>query len=126
MSGAEEASLERLLEYLRNKRGFDFGGYKRPSLTRRIQRRMEVLGVGGYEGYLDDLEVHPGEFAELFDSILIEGELGFGKPDPRIYMRALKELNVTAVDAWMRTTPPPGLPTLPVASAMFTKAALVR
>jgi putative hydrolase of the HAD superfamily len=38
---------------------------------------------------------------ELFDTILIEGELGFGKPDPRVYMRALKDLNVTAVDAWM-------------------------
>lgn len=38
---------------------------------------------------------------ELFDSILVEGELGFGKPDPRIYTRALKDLNVTATDAWM-------------------------
>jgi putative hydrolase of the HAD superfamily len=37
----------------------------------------------------------------LFDSILIEGELGFGKPDPRIYTQALQELGVGAADTWM-------------------------
>jgi two-component system, chemotaxis family, CheB/CheR fusion protein len=71
VSAADEARLERLLDYLKQSRGFDFGGYKRPSLTRRIQRRMEVLGLRGFDEYLDYLEVHPGEFAELFDSILI-------------------------------------------------------
>jgi putative hydrolase of the HAD superfamily len=39
--------------------------------------------------------------ADLFDSILIEGELGFGKPDPRIYMQALNELEVDAPGTWM-------------------------
>jgi putative hydrolase of the HAD superfamily len=39
--------------------------------------------------------------SELFDSILIEGELGVGKPDPRIYTQALRELGVTAADSWM-------------------------
>lgn len=38
---------------------------------------------------------------DLFDWIGIEGELGFGKPDPRVYTRALQELGVTAADAWM-------------------------
>jgi two-component system CheB/CheR fusion protein len=73
MSGGngDEARLERLLAYLKTSRGFDFGGYKRPSLMRRIQRRMELLGVSGFDEYLDHLEVRPGEFAELFDSILI-------------------------------------------------------
>jgi putative hydrolase of the HAD superfamily len=37
----------------------------------------------------------------LFDVILIEGELGFGKPDPRVYAKALSELGVGAHDAWM-------------------------
>jgi two-component system CheB/CheR fusion protein len=68
---ADEAGLERLLEFLKTSRGFDFGGYKRPSLTRRIQRRIETLGLGSHDGYLNYLEAHPGEFAELFDSILI-------------------------------------------------------
>ena len=38
---------------------------------------------------------------DLFDLILIEGEVGFGKPDPRIYVRALTELQVIATEAWM-------------------------
>ena len=38
---------------------------------------------------------------DLFDLILIEGEVGFGKPDPRIYIRALTELRVAATEAWM-------------------------
>jgi putative hydrolase of the HAD superfamily len=39
--------------------------------------------------------------ADLFDVILIEGELGFGKPDPRVYTKALEALDVPARDAWM-------------------------
>ena len=38
---------------------------------------------------------------DLFDTILIEGEVGFGKPDPRVYARALESLEVAAADAWM-------------------------
>lgn len=37
----------------------------------------------------------------LFDSILVEGELGFGKPDSRVYALALKMLNVAPSDAMM-------------------------
>ena len=36
-----------------------------------------------------------------FDAILIEGEVGFGKPDPRVYQRALELLDVTPGDTWM-------------------------
>ena len=39
--------------------------------------------------------------ADLFDLILIEGEIGFGKPDPRVFARALTELAVDPSDAWM-------------------------
>ena len=41
------------------------------------------------------------EIADLFDAILVEGELGFGKPDERVYHRALSALDVTPADAWM-------------------------
>jgi putative hydrolase of the HAD superfamily len=39
--------------------------------------------------------------SRLFDLVLIEGELGYGKPDPRIYRLALRRLGVTASEAWM-------------------------
>jgi two-component system, chemotaxis family, CheB/CheR fusion protein len=65
------SDLEILLDYLKRSRGFDFTGYKRSMLERRIAQRMEATGVGGYIEYLDHLEVHPDEFAALFNTILI-------------------------------------------------------
>ena len=41
------------------------------------------------------------ELVDLFDAILVEGELGFGKPDERVYRRALNALGVEPADAWM-------------------------
>jgi two-component system, chemotaxis family, CheB/CheR fusion protein len=66
-----DQDLEFLLDYLRRSRGFDFTGYKRASLTRRIDKRMQVVGVDGYLSYLDHLEVDPEEFTQLFNTILI-------------------------------------------------------
>ena len=66
-----DQGLETLLEYLRSNRGFDFTGYKRPSLQRRIAKRMQTVGVDSHEDYLVFLESHPEEFAALFDTILI-------------------------------------------------------
>jgi putative hydrolase of the HAD superfamily len=37
----------------------------------------------------------------LFDEVLVEGELDFGKPDPRIYALALARLGASPSDAWM-------------------------
>ena len=37
----------------------------------------------------------------FFDVVLIESELGFGKPDRRFFARALDALGVQAGDAWM-------------------------
>lgn len=39
--------------------------------------------------------------SQLFDHILIEGELGFGKPDERIYLKALAALGTEANETWM-------------------------
>lgn len=41
------------------------------------------------------------QLAELFDLILIEGELGYGKPDPRVYRTALDELEAQPRETWM-------------------------
>ena len=67
----EDAGLQSLLEYLKHNRGFDFTGYKRSSLGRRIRKRMQEVGIRSYEEYQDHLEVAPDEFTELFDTILI-------------------------------------------------------
>jgi putative hydrolase of the HAD superfamily len=37
----------------------------------------------------------------LFDAILVEGELGFGKPDERVYLMALHRLAAAPHQTWM-------------------------
>ncbi len=71
MTGRQDADFEALLAYLQSGRAFDFTGYKRPSLMRRVARRMDTLGIEGYADYTDYLEVHPEEFSLLFNTILI-------------------------------------------------------
>ncbi|MGN6663305.1 MAG: CheR family methyltransferase [Solirubrobacterales bacterium] len=66
-----DEGLEPLLEYLKAARGFDFSGYKRATLGRRIRKRMSEVSVETYPEYADYLEANPREFAELFNTILI-------------------------------------------------------
>jgi two-component system, chemotaxis family, CheB/CheR fusion protein len=66
-----EVSLEDLLQFVKESRGFDFTGYKRSSIERRVAKRMGEVGVERYDDYLDYLELHSEEFAELFNTILI-------------------------------------------------------
>jgi two-component system CheB/CheR fusion protein len=70
-AGSENGALEDLLDYLKRSRGFDFTGYKRSTLVRRVAKRMHEVGIEGYLAYLDFLEVHPDEFGFLFNTILI-------------------------------------------------------
>ena len=41
------------------------------------------------------------DLTPLFDCILIEGEFGVGKPDERIYLHTLDQLNVKPEETWM-------------------------
>ena len=68
---APDPEFEALLQYLKRSRGFDFTGYKRPSLMRLMKKRIQRIGVQNYNDYLDYLQVHPGELNELFDSLLL-------------------------------------------------------
>jgi two-component system CheB/CheR fusion protein len=67
----EELQFESLLFFVQQQCGFDFTGYKRPGLIRRMTRRMQRLGLERFGDYADYLEAHREEFGRLFDSILI-------------------------------------------------------
>ena len=71
--GLEEVdtTLEDLLVFIRDARGFDFTGYKRSSLARRIRKRMHEVGAADYVDYRDLLESSAEEFGYLFNTILI-------------------------------------------------------
>lgn len=67
----KDVDFENLLQYLRTNRGFDFTGYKRSTLMRRVTKQMESLNIETFTNYQDYLEVHPDEFKALFNTILI-------------------------------------------------------
>jgi two-component system, chemotaxis family, CheB/CheR fusion protein len=80
-AASEDPGFESLLQFLRQSRGFDFSGYKRPSLMRRVERRMQTLGVPAFDDYKDYLEVHAEEFAHLFNTVLINVTSFFRDPE---------------------------------------------
>ncbi len=82
MSDGERAgSLDALLEFIKETRGFDFTGFKHSSVERRLAKRMEAVGLETYEEYLDFLQRHAEEFAELFDALLVN-VTGFFRDPP--------------------------------------------
>ncbi|GAT05835.1 chemotaxis protein methyltransferase CheR [Mycolicibacterium fortuitum subsp. acetamidolyticum] len=86
METTDEA-FEALLRYMRDSRGFDFTGYKRTSLMRRVRHRMDHAGYDTFEQYLDVLQASSDEFSALFNTILINVTAFFRDPDAWEYIR---------------------------------------
>jgi two-component system CheB/CheR fusion protein len=76
----EDRELDELLTMLIETRGFDFTGYKRTTVMRRVKRRMTAVGVASYGEYRDTLELQPEEYTYLFDSLLINVTSFFRDP----------------------------------------------
>jgi two-component system, chemotaxis family, CheB/CheR fusion protein len=81
-----EGQFEELLDFIKEHRGFDFTGYKRPSLERRIAKRMQAVGADDYAVYRKHLQTHAHEFGELFDTILINVTGFFRDPEAWEYI----------------------------------------
>ena len=81
-----DEAFEALLRYLRDARGFDFTGYKRTSLMRRVRHRMTQTGYDTFEQYLDFLQASADEFAALFNTILINVTAFFRDPESWDYI----------------------------------------
>ncbi len=75
------AEFEALLDYLKRSRGFDFTGYKRASLMRRVTKQMEAAGVETYADYVNHLEANPEEITRLLSTLLIN-VTGFFRDPP--------------------------------------------
>ena len=77
----QDSDFDELVDYLRQARGFDFTGYKREGLMRRFRKQMQMIGVDSFSDYHEYLEVHPGEFAALFNAVLINVTAFFRDPE---------------------------------------------
>ncbi|NES94879.1 MAG: protein-glutamate O-methyltransferase CheR, partial [Desertifilum sp. SIO1I2] len=69
----EEANseFEILLNYLKDCRGCDLTCYKRSSLMRRFNYRIQSLGIESYGDYLKYLQYYPQEYLALLDDVFI-------------------------------------------------------
>ena len=64
-------TLQKLIEILQAARGYDFSGYKRGTLLRRVARRMGLRGVLALSDYVNLVKQEPHEAEALFRDLLI-------------------------------------------------------
>ncbi len=78
---ADEASLRRVLNYVRARTGHDFSKYKRTTVLRRVVRRIQVTRCDGVEAYDQYLRENADEVESLFNDLLISVTTFFRDPD---------------------------------------------
>ena len=78
---AERSALETIFAELRKVTGKDLAGYKKPTLLRRIRRRMALQRIDGIADYAGYLEGHPAEVLELYQDLLINVTSFFRNPE---------------------------------------------
>ena len=66
-----EETLNAIMDVLRSRTGHDFSHYKKATVLRRIERRMQVNCVNKLTDYLAFLESHEEEAPELLQDMLI-------------------------------------------------------
>lgn len=66
-----EAPLRDIVTLLRTRTGHDFKQYKRATVLRRIERRMQVNRISELDAYAKYLHGHPEETRPLLDDMLI-------------------------------------------------------
>ena len=66
-----EQALQDVMVLLRTRTGHDFRYYKRATVLRRIERRLQVCNVPDLSAYLAHLNSHPQETAALLQDMLI-------------------------------------------------------
>jgi two-component system CheB/CheR fusion protein len=83
----EEDELRHFLEQIRARTGLDFLAYKRPTIARRLQRRMVAVGRDTLLDYRRYIERHPEEVQRLVASFLVKVTEFFRDPEFFDYLR---------------------------------------
>ena len=80
-----EPSIRLIFNLLHNRYGLDFSYYKSEMIIRRVERRLKLSQVGGFDEYIRLLEEDVAEVDHLYHDMLI-GVTDFFR-DPRTYER---------------------------------------
>ncbi|WP_424362883.1 chemotaxis protein CheB [Methylocystis parvus] len=76
-----EQSIRQIIALLRRRTGHDFSNYKRPTVMRRLARRMQVVRRESFADYYRYLQGSKNEVSELFSDLLISVTSFFRDPD---------------------------------------------
>ncbi|HUG02707.1 MAG TPA: chemotaxis protein CheB [Longimicrobiales bacterium] len=79
--GNHRQLMQKVFALIRARTGRDFSRYKRPTVLRRISRRMQLLQVEELEAYMELLGTDPAEVDALADDILITVTSFFRDPE---------------------------------------------
>jgi len=71
LSEAEQETMQRILAQVHARTGHDFNQYKRSTILRRIERRMQLNGFKTLDAYLQYLRNNANEAQSMFNDILI-------------------------------------------------------
>ncbi|HJT33606.1 MAG TPA: CheR family methyltransferase [Pirellulales bacterium] len=80
-SRPKDEDLQRVFALLRTASGVDFSHYKRPTIERRLMRRMALHRFTKVSQYLELLQKQPHEINLLYQDILIHVTFFFREPD---------------------------------------------
>ena len=83
----EEHALENFLDQLHRDRGVDFRSYKRPTIMRRLGRRMAATDCGSIREYSRYLKENPEEYRQLISALLIKVTEFFRDPELYDYLK---------------------------------------
>jgi two-component system CheB/CheR fusion protein len=76
-----EQEIRQIVAFLRRRTGHDFSNYKRPTIMRRLARRMQVVRQESFTDYYRYLQNNKNEVHELFSDLLISVTSFFRDPE---------------------------------------------
>jgi two-component system CheB/CheR fusion protein len=103
----DEAQYAAIFRILRRSTGIDFSHYKRPTIARRIARRMALRRALSLQAYLEILQQDPGEVHHLQEDVLIHVTSFFREPESFSALRAsvfpvlLRERGDASIRIWV-------------------------
>jgi two-component system CheB/CheR fusion protein len=77
---SDATSLDLLLEKVYRDSKYDFRGYRRGTVTRRLERRLHATGAKTYLEYMQFLDTYPEEYKRLADDLTIKVSGFFRSP----------------------------------------------
>ena len=80
-------AIYRILAIVRAQTGNDFSNYKKKTIIRRVERRMDILGLKDLPAYTDYLRKNPGEVGLMQKDLIISVTRFFRDPEAFVILK---------------------------------------